>query len=58
MKKIIGNYEFELSNDTILIRDASTGELLKAKAFKAHEAVEKFNAICKHWQAKLNQPAF
>ena len=58
MKKTIGNYEFELANDTIMVRDRATGELLKAQCYKAHEAVEKFEAICKHWQAKLKQPAF
>ena len=58
MKKTIGNYEFELANDTILIREAATGELLKARTYKAHEAVDKYQAICKHWQAKLKQPAF
>lgn len=56
MKKLIGIYEFELVNDTVLIREAKSGELLKAVTYRAYEAVEKFNAICKHWQVKLRQP--
>ena len=58
MKKQIGIYTFELANDTVLIRETTTNELLKAKTFRAHEAVDKFNAICKHWEAKFKQPAF
>jgi hypothetical protein len=58
MKKLIGNYEFELANDTVYIRDANNGELLKAITYRAYEAVDKFQAICKYWQAKLEQPAF
>ena len=58
MKRLIGTYEFELANDTVLIRDAKNGELLKAVTYRAYEAVDKFEAICKHWQAKLKQPAF
>jgi len=57
MKKQIGAYTFELANDTLLISETATGELLKAKTFKAHEAVSKFNATCKHFEAKLKQPA-
>jgi len=58
MKKQIGPYAFELSNDTIYIYEATTGDLLKAKTYPASRAIEKFEAICKHWQAKLKQPAF
>jgi len=58
MKKQIGIYTFELANDTVLIRETATNELLKAKTFRAHEAVDKFNAICKHREAKFKQPAF
>ena len=58
MKKQIGTYTFELVNDTIYIRETATKELLKAKTFRAHEAVDKFTAICKHWEAKFKQPAF
>jgi len=58
MKKQIGIYTFELANDTVLIRETATNELLKAKTFRAHEAVDKFNAICKHWEAKFKQQAF
>ena len=56
MKKHIGIYTFELVNDMVMVRDRASGELLKTKTFKPYEAVERFNAICKHWQAKLNEP--
>jgi len=57
MKKQIGNYEFELANDIIMIREAGTKRLLRAKTIKPFEAVDKFNALCKHWEAKLKQTA-
>ena len=57
MKKQIGAYTFELANDTLLISETRTGELIKAKTFKAHEAVDKYTAVCQHWQAKLKEPA-
>lgn len=58
MKKLISIYAFELVNDTVYIREAKSGNLLKVKTYKALEAVDKFNAICNHWQAKLSQPTF
>jgi hypothetical protein len=57
MKRVVGNYQFELQNDMVMIKDAKSGELLKAVTYKAHEAVDKFHAAVKHWEAKLRQPA-
>lgn len=57
MKRIVGEYQFELHNDMVMIKIAKTGELLKAVTYKAHEAVDKFHAVVKYWEAKLRQPA-
>ena len=54
MKQIIGDLTIELNNTTIYIRETKTLELLKAKDFRAFEAMDKYKAICKHWAAKLN----
>ena len=53
MQEVIGNYQFKLVNDTVYISDVKTKELLKAKSFAANDAVNRFNAICKHWRSKL-----
>jgi hypothetical protein len=52
MKNVIGPYTFELHNTMVYVRETSTGNLLKAIDYKATEAMDKFNAICAHWEAK------
>lgn len=58
MKRVVGNYQFELQNDMVMIKDVKSGELLKAVTYKAHEAVDKFHAAVSHWEKKLRQPAY
>jgi hypothetical protein len=53
MKKSIGPYTFELAGTQVLVRETATGMLLKAMDYKAYECVDKFKAICKHWEAKF-----
>jgi hypothetical protein len=57
MKKVVGPYTFELSGDMVMIKESRSGELLKAVTYKSFEAVDRFEAIVKHWEAKLRQPA-
>lgn len=47
MQKVIGNILVELSIDTILIKDANTNELIKAKVIEASEAVETYLNLIK-----------
>jgi hypothetical protein len=37
----------------VMVRSVETGELLKAIDYRAHECVDKFNAICAHWEEKM-----
>ena len=53
MKKQIGPYIFELNNTMVMVRSVETGDLLKAIDYRAHEAIDKFNAICAHWEEKM-----
>ena len=46
------NLIIELSDDTILIRETSTGELLKAKTFKASEVLDKYQSLIKSYSEK------
>ena len=58
MKKQIGPYTFELSNTMVLIRETSTGHMLKAIDYKASEAMDKYKHICAHWEYRMkNQVA-
>ena len=58
MKKVVGPYTFELANDMVMVKETKTGNLLKAVTYKSHEAVDRFHAAVKHWEAKLRQPAY
>ena len=51
--KTIGPYTFELNNTMVMVRSVETGELLKAIDYRAHDCVDKFNAICAHWEEKM-----
>ena len=53
MKKQIRPYVFELNNTMVMVRSVETGDLLKAIDYRAHEAIDKFNAICAHWEEKM-----
>ncbi len=53
MKKRIGPYTFELSNTMVLVHSNETGQLIKAIDYRAHEAMDKFKAICAHWEEKM-----
>ncbi len=47
MQKVIGNILVELSVDTILIKDANTNELIRAKTIDASDAVETYLNLIK-----------
>jgi hypothetical protein len=47
MQKVIGNILVELSVDTILIKDANTNELIRAKVINASDAVETYTNLIK-----------
>jgi hypothetical protein len=53
MKKQIGPYTFEISNCLITITETSSRTLLKAVEYSSYEAVDKFHAICAHWEKKM-----
>jgi len=45
MKTVIGNLLVELSIDTILIKDATTLDLMRAKVINANEAVYTYKTL-------------
>ena len=47
MKKRVGQITLELKVDTVMIRDAKTSRLIKAKSFPARDAVEEFEKLVK-----------
>lgn len=53
MQETIKDIIIELSDDTIMIRDAKTGDLMRAKVFRPAEAVDKFKELCKIYKSKL-----
>ncbi len=53
MKKVFKDITIELEDDTVFIRNSKTNDLLKARVFRAHEAVEKFEELCKVYQKKI-----
>tara|TARA_R110001592_G_scaffold49473_8_gene154224 strand:+ start:1832 stop:2023 length:192 start_codon:yes stop_codon:yes gene_type:complete len=55
MIKIIGNFKVELGNEVLMIKKASTGELIKAEAVKAFESEDKFKELCETLQAKIDE---
>lgn len=46
------NLTIELSNDTILVRETSSNDLLRAKTFKASEVLEKYQSLIKSYGEK------
>jgi len=52
MHTIVKDIKIQLSDDTVMIRDAKSDELLKAKTFRPHEAVDKYKEIVKIYQAR------
>jgi hypothetical protein len=57
MQKLVGEYVIELKGETIYVRVAQTKELLKAKTYKGHQALDKFKQLCRHLEAKQSQLA-
>ena len=53
MQETIKDIIIELSDDTIMIRDAKSGDLLRAKVYRPFEAVDKFKEICKIYRQKM-----
>jgi len=37
----------------VLVHSNETGQLIKAIDYRAHEAMDKFKAICAHWEEKM-----
>lgn len=54
MKVIVAQYLIEQSNDTIMIKDAKTRDLLKAKVYRPQEVDQKFKDIVKIYEEKFN----
>lgn len=55
MQEKIKDIIIELSDDTIMIRDAKTKDLIRAKVYRPAEAVDKFKELCKIYKAKVGQ---
>ena len=53
MKQTVGNIIIEQSDDTIMIRDAKTQDLLKAKVFRPQEVDQKYKDLVKSYQDRL-----
>ena len=47
MKNLIGGLSVELDNDTIMIRDSKTSELIQAKVVSANDAVDTYMNLIK-----------
>lgn len=58
MKNVIGGLSVELDIDTIMIRDAKTLQLIKAKAVDANSAVDTYNDLVKVLKEKHNKKKF
>jgi hypothetical protein len=52
MHTIVKDIKIQLENDTVMIRDAHNDELLKAKTFRPHEAVDKYKEIVKLYKER------
>jgi len=46
------NLTLELSDDTILVRETSTNDLLRAKIFKPDEVLERYQSLIKSYAEK------
>ena len=55
MHTIVKDIKIELQDDTVLIRDAKSEELLKAKTFRPFEAVDKYKEIVKLYQDRATK---
>ena len=55
MQTVVKDLLIQLADDCVMIKDAKTLELLKAKCFKPHEAVDKYNEIVKIYQKKTQK---
>ena len=53
MKQTVGTITIEQQDDTIMIRDAKTQELLKAKVFRPQEVDQKYKDLVKSYQDRL-----
>lgn len=53
MKNLIGGLSVELDVDVIIIRDAITLQLIKAKSVDANSAVETYNNLVKVLRQKF-----
>lgn len=58
MKNLVGGLSVELHHDTIMIRDAKTLQLLRAKAINPNDAVETYNALIVTLKKKHLQKTF
>jgi len=47
MKNLIGGLSVELDNDTIMIRDSKTSELIQAKVVAANDALDTYLNLIK-----------
>ena len=57
MKVIVAQYLIEQSNDTIMIKDAKTRDLLKAKVYRPQEVDQKFKDIVKVYEDRFKTKA-
>ena len=53
MKIIVAQYLIEQSNDTIMIKDAKSKDLLKAKVYRPQEVDQKFKDIVAIYEEKF-----
>lgn len=53
MQTTIQDIIIQLVDDTVMIRDAKTNDLLRAKTFKPFEAMDKYKELIKIYQKKV-----
>jgi len=53
MKETFKDIIIELDDDTIMIRNAQTNELIRARVYRAHEAIDKFKDLCEIYRKKV-----
>jgi hypothetical protein len=53
MYTIVNDIKIQLADDTVMIRDAKTDELLKAKTFRPFEAMDKYKEIVKLYKTRV-----
>lgn len=52
MQETIKDIIIELSDDTIMIKDAKTGDLLRAKVFRPFEVLDRYKELVKIYKQK------